>query len=215
MKLPEWRHQGTNTYRWGESRLGRSGCFGLPSWRWRGDGISLNRMRQRRWRCLHFWLHGRHCGHHDGRSHDGLLGSRSSLLHMHGMGRKVGWRHDRLRVRIGRYDHRSIMRLLILWPRRWLHGMSIGRVPLAIWLVVRLGHVAIHVWRIPNVLRGAHVGRDRVVAKVLLPSGGRHRWLPMRHHRQVVVHFDRDGEICLDFRSRVISTESHARSQSS
>jgi hypothetical protein len=50
--------------------------------------------------------------------------------------------------------------------------------------------VAIHVWRISHVRRGAHVRRSGVV-EVLLPARWRHGWLPMGHRGQMVVHLDK------------------------
>ena len=120
------------------------------------------------------------------------------------MGRDVVGRYHRLGRRIGRYNHRAIVRLGLKVTGRELH-MAIGRIPRRE-LLRRIcwGHVAVHavhavhtvhtvhavhaihtvhVWRIGHVRRGAHVRMTRVVGKVLLPPPLRHRRLPMRHGR--------------------------------
>lgn len=108
-------------------------------------------------------------------------------------------RHHRLRRRIGRHDHRSIVRLVLIITRRKLH-MTIRWIPRRK-LLRRIcwGHVpvhavhtihTIHVWRVSHVRWGAHIRMARVVREVLLPPRLWHGRLPMGHRRQVVVHLD-------------------------
>lgn len=179
---------GNETYRCGKSGLHLGGGLGLPLGRrriglrrldWHGGRLMQLRLEGR---CWNRWRHGR------------LQWCRGSWLHGQSMRWEVVWRHDGLRGRIRGYNHWSIRWLKR--TRRKLH-VAIGRVPRRELLRrVRRGHMAIHtvhVWRVSHVRWGAHVGRTRVVRKILLPSRRRHLRLPVGHRRQVVVHLDQTG----------------------
>lgn len=117
----------------------------------------------------------------------------------------MGWRHDRLCMRVRGHDQRCIRRLIWTWRR--LHLWV--RIPVRILLgrvcrrkmTVEMRRMVSHVCR-----RRTHIGRPVRVGNLMLPSWRRHGRLPMGHCGQMMVHHVQAlGAVALTVQPRVTS----------